>query len=298
MKVYSLLIFLSLSFTNFSFSQDESEKPKKKKIKFQAGLLVGSLFANKYSTTLYDGYGYDQEGKKNNFINSFMYRRIVVEYGGGFGQSDQIAEALGVNPGEWSFDQTDMPQGVKYNPAFVLGLQLSFPVSKKDALLLNVNAIRLSLTGNFSIVITTPPIGPQQPGYQNIQAFEIKGNEQRLTIQTGYRKILGDDDIVNFFVEGGPSINFTKYLGNSLAINNLHIDLGTYYTQSFYTTYRAKYLTGMGLGAFAGLGVDIAANPNWNMQLVYSPSVEKINIGENPKMKLQHTLALRVFYNL
>ena len=291
----SLLACFVLSHS-FCFSQEESSKPEKKKTRFQTGLYLGSNFANKHSASLYDGYGYDVDGNKNNFINSFMYRRIVLEYGSG--QIDQVAIALGVNPGEWKFDQTDMPFSMKYNPSFAAGVNLGYAVSKKDALFLNANVARLNLSGNFTIVITTPPIGPQPPGYQNIKTFGITGTEQRTVLQLGYRRILGDDDIFNFFVEAGPLFNMTQYLGNRATINSLQIDLATYYSQSYYPTYRAKFLRGNSFGGFAGLGLNITASANWTAQILYSPSFEKINIGEDPKPKLQHAAGLRVIYTL
>ncbi|TAL60853.1 MAG: hypothetical protein EPN85_06210 [Bacteroidetes bacterium] len=286
-----------LLFSSCCFSQDD-KKPIKKKSKFQTGIYLGSYFSNKHTSSLYDGYGYDLEGKKNNFPNSFMYRKIVLELGGVSGQTDYVAQALGVSPGEWEFDQTDMPMNVKYNPNFMVGINFSYAISKKDALLLDINASKLTLSGNFTIVITAPPIGPQPPGYQNIQAFAITGSEQRLLFHAGCRRIVGEDEIFNFFVEGGASLNMTKYLRNHAAINSLPIDLGTFYSQPYYPTYRAKYLNGIGMGAFAGLGLNIAANSNWSIQLLYSPSYEKINIGELPKLTLHHSAGMRTFYTL
>ncbi len=297
MKTATTLLFL-LFFSICVFSQEESKKPKKKKSKFQSGLYLGSYFANKYTAGLYDGYGYDADGNKNNFSNSFMFRRIVLELGGLSGQTDYVAQALGVGPGEWSFDQTDMPLNMKYIPAFMVGVNLHYSVTKKDALFLNANACRLILNGNFTIIITTPPIGPQPPGYQNIQTFGIMGGEQRVEFQAGYRRILGEDEVVNVFIEGGPTLNMTKYLRNQAYINSLHIDLVSFYSQTYYPTYRARYLSGMGLGAFAGLGVNIRANTHWTLQLLYSPSFEKINIGEEPKYKFQQGAGLRAFYTL
>jgi hypothetical protein len=54
---------------------------------------------------------------------------------------------------------------------------------------------------------------------------------------------------------------------------------------------------GFGLGAFAGLGVNVNINPKFTLQLLYSPSFEKVNIGTGPKLKLQNGIGLRVYYN-
>ncbi|MEK6616697.1 MAG: hypothetical protein AABZ32_11425 [Bacteroidota bacterium] len=298
---FSLLVFLLFSTNCFSQTEDKSKIKKNKNGKgFHAGFYLGSYFAHKYTAKFYDGYGYDADGKKNDFLNSFMNKRINIDYGGGYGQPDRVALALGVNPGEWIFDQTDMPANMKYNPAFLIGLQMNFGITKKDQLLLNVNASKLMLSGNFTIVVINPLIGPQQPGYQNIKTFSITGGEQRLMFQLGYRRILGDtkESVLNFFIEGGATGNMTKFLRNQVTINNLQIDLSYYYTQSYFPTYRAKYLHGVGIGAFAGFGCNITANPKWNLQLLYSSSFEKINIGEDPRHTLQNAIGVRAFYNL
>ena len=305
-SLISVSLFILLLCNSNCFSQEEEEKrPKKPKSAkgFHVGLFVGYYYANKYTSNLYDGWGYDENGKRNDFTNSFMYRRIVNDYGGGnSGTTDQIAVALGVdptaNPKQWSFDETDMPVKMKYSPALLFGLQMNYGITKKDALVFNLSAVKINLIGSFAMVITNPIIGPQPPGYQNLKYFSITGGEQRLMLQMGYRRILGENDFVNFFIEAGPALNYTKFIKNQITINNLPIDLSFYYTQPYYPTYRASYLRGTGFGAFAGFGINITASPKWTLQFLYNPSYEKINIGQEPKPALQNSFGLRAFYNL
>lgn len=299
---FFLLLSFSLLIVTFTFSQDEEKTPRKNKGAkgFHAGLYLGSLFANKYTAKFYDGYGYDENAAKNNFMNSFMNRRINYDYGGGNGQTDQVAQALGVQHGEWTFDETDMPTKMKYHPAVLVGLQIDYGFTKNDALVVNVNASKLSLGGSFTIVVINPQIGPTQPGYEDIRTFAITGAEQRLMVQLGYRRILGNtnESPLNCFIEAGAALNMTKYVRNQAVINSLPVDLSFYYTQPYYPTYRASYLQGSGVGAFAGFGINLEANAKWTLQLLYSPSMEKINIGEAPKFSLQHSAGIRAFYTL
>lgn len=303
---FHLIVAVGLLLVNIPcFSQsekenDEGNKPginQSSRDKFFTGLYLGSYFANKYTAKFYDGYGYDINGNKNDFFHSFMYRRIVIDYGSTTnGQSDHIAQELNVNPGEWTFDEKDMPVKMKYNPAVIIGLQMCYPLTSKDVLLLNLNTSKLSASGIFTIVKNISQIGPQQPNRDAIQAFSITGAEQRFWLQLGYRRIVGQGDLLNFFIEGGASINTTKYLKNQAMVNNLVIDLSSYYTDPYYTTYKAYYLKGTGLGVFAGFGVNLEANTKWSMQLLYSPSYERINIGANSKFTFHHTIGIRIFY--
>jgi hypothetical protein len=300
MKTVAFIVTFLICVSSFAQQEEESTKPRRHPNGkgFQTGFFLGSLFANKYTAHLYDGYGYNTNGEKNDFLNSFMYQKIVTEYGGGNGQPDQIAQALNVNPGDWAFDKTDMPINMKYNPSFLIGLQARWQMSKKAAVMININAAKLTLNGNFTIQILTPPIGPVQPNFQNFQIFSITGAEQRIVIQAGMQRILGDDEVFGFIVEGGPLMNMVKFSRNQITINNLNIDLMTFYNQYGYEIYKAKNLTGVDFGAFAGLGVDVSTNARWKLQAIYNPSYERIGLGENPRPKIQHAVGVRVYYDM
>lgn len=299
MKIFSILLFFHFSLQSVAQDDDNGRRQRdfKSRKGFHAGFYMGSYFANKYTSALYDGYGYDANGVKNDFINSLMNKRINFDYGGGNGLADQVAVALNVNPGDWSFTQTDMPLKVKYNPSILVGIHMMYGFTQKNALIFNISGTKLNLAGNFTITLNTLPIGPTQPGYQNIKIFSITGAEQRVLFQIGYRRIIGDDDMFNFFIEEGMAVNMAKLVKNQIAINNLPIDLTSYYNNyNIYNGFRAKYLTGVGLGAFAGIGLNLTVNPKCNIQLVYNPSYEKINIGIDPTLKLQHSIGIRIYY--
>src|ERR1035437_1604582 len=134
-----LLLFLNHSIANAQESTEiDTGKPVKTK-GFQFGIYIGAYFANKYTATLYDGYGFDIDGKKNNFVNSFMNNKIIFENGGGYpGTVDQVAQALNVDPGTWVFDESDMPTNMKYAPAFLIGLQTRYSVDGKNSIIMNV----------------------------------------------------------------------------------------------------------------------------------------------------------------
>ncbi|MCE9538111.1 MAG: hypothetical protein K8R85_02705 [Bacteroidetes bacterium] len=207
----------------------EENIPKKG---LRLGLYIGSYFANQYTASIYDGYGFDIDGKKNTWDNSLMNQKINKEYGGrGYpGQPDLIAQELNVNYQEWIFNASDMPLNMRYSPSFSIGLNCIYSVDVKNAILLNVNLAKLNIGGNFTIIT------PQQSGTSQIndriKTFAIKGVEQRMMLQFGYQRIIDDNEKVNFFVEGG------------------------------------------------------------------SPTYERVNIGINPRLKLQNAIGLRAYYNI
>jgi hypothetical protein len=292
-------LFISSFLTQVSLAQenDEGEEggtPLKEK-GLNLGLYLGSYFANNHTANLYDGYGFDVDGKRNSFENSFMYNKIILEYGGGYGQQDQIALALGVQHGEWTFDESDMPINMKYAPAFLLGLQGRYSVDAKNAILLNLNASKLNITGNFTI--TTRPLSNSTQLNDAIKTCAIKGTEQRLFLQIGYQRLLGSNEKVNFLLEGGMHMTLAKFDKNEILVGDLLIDLTSYYYQPGYSAYAVKKPVGIGFGAFAGMGVNVNVSELCKVQLVYNPTYEGISLGPDPKYTFQHSIGIRIFYN-
>ncbi|MDP3557347.1 MAG: hypothetical protein Q8T03_08230 [Bacteroidota bacterium] len=296
------LFFILLFCSSISFSQDNNnsdldEDLPIRKSKFQTGFYIGSYFANKYSASTYNGYGFDVEGTRNSFFNSLMYQKIVNEYGYGRGQYDYIADELGVDQGQWDFTESDMPVNMHYVPAIMVGFNIKVPVDETSAFIFNLNGSKLNIDGNFTITTRKPPLS-NPANNNNIQNFGIRGVEQRLLFQMGFQKQFGEDEKLNFFGEVGLVGTLTKFDKNTIYINRLQIDL-TYYLNQ--TTFAAPGPTrrpvGFGVGAFAGLGANVNINPKFTLQLLYSPSFEKVNIGTGPKLKLQNAIGLRVYYN-
>ena len=279
-------------------NNDGEQEPKPAKSKFLTGLYIGSYFANKYSASTYNGYGFDADGNQNTFINSFMYQKIVNERGGGYGQYDEIAQALGVDQKQWVFSESDMPVNMHYNPAIMVGLNLKLPIERRGAFIFNLNASKINVGGVFTINTIRPPsVNPASN--TNVYTFPITGKEQRLLIQFGFQQIFGDDEKFNFFGEIGVNGTLAKFDQNTIYINGLVIDLTQYVNQTLYPAPPpTRRPIGFGIGAFAGLGVNLDMNKKFTLQLLYTLSHEKVNIGTNPALKLQNGIGLRVYYKL
>jgi hypothetical protein len=305
------IVFFMVAFTlgsrSFAQHNDPSSTPAdadhpspRKKSKVLTGFYVGSFFANKYSASNYNGYGFDIDGNRNTFLNGFMHQKIINEYGGGYGQFDQIAQALNVDQGRWVFSESDMPTNMRYVPAIMVGLNFKIPVMKMSSIIFNVNASKLNVEGNFTINLLRP-LGTVNPGTNpNLLTFPIKGSEQRLNFQLGFQHVFGDpDDPFGFLVEAGFIGTLAKFNTNTIYINNLTIDLTYYVNQTINPAPNpTRRPIGFGIGAFAGLGFNIEMNPKFTLQLLYSPTQEKVNFGTAPTLKLQNGVGLRVYYKI
>ena len=272
---------------------------------FHAGLYVGAFWANKNTAYLYDGYGFDENGQQNTFANSILYNQIVNVYGGAKGGTDFIAQLLNVAHTDWYFNEQGMPFNLKYTTTYLVGLNARYQIHKKASITLNINGSKLVVNGKFNINTTST-----SNGFQNqtkLNQFTITGAEQRLMFQLGYQRIIGNHPKLNLMVEGGLNIIFSKaqknqaYLYNSnpaITQNNITIDLMNVYHQVPYNYYSARYLIGAGIGAFGGIGLHLTINPKYTIQLLYSPSYDRISLGYNPSFKLQHGVGLRIYYNM
>lgn len=304
-RIFKITILFLLIYSNNALSQettsddDDATTHIENKKSFHLGLYTGVYFANKSTANAYDGYGFDFDGNRNNFENSFMYNKIVQEYGGygNPGQPDQIAVALKVDYHTWTFSESDMPVNMRYVPAFLLGLQTHYSVDTKNKIMLNVNAAKLTITGNFTIIVPLQANATQVN--DRIKTFAIKGGEQRLMFQLGYQHLFGNNEKMNFLLEGGMNVTLAKFDKNEILINDLYIDLArSYYQAGAYNAYVIKKPIGTGFGAFAGVGVNLNMSSKWIVQLLYNPSYEGINIVADARLKMQNAIGLRAYYKL
>lgn len=267
---------------------------------FFTGIYVGSYFPNNHSATLYDGYGFDYEENRNSYENSWMYEKIVNQYGNtDEGHPDYIAEALGVQAGQWIFDESDMPVNMRYKTTFLVGFTGRYTLDPRNAILINVNGAILKAAGNFTITSTVQLPGTTQIN-SNIKTCNISGEEQRLHIQTGYQHLFGKSESVNFFAEGGLHATLAIFKKSEIMIEDLYINLYDYYYSSVtgYTFDTAPAPVGLGFGAFAGAGVNFSTQSKWDIQFVYNLLLENVRIGYDQKIKPGQSVGLRAYYNL
>lgn len=284
-----------------NLEDDETERKG-----FFAGIYVGALFADKYSTHLYDGYGFERDGTKiTDFTRSWMYQSLLETYGKlAVGRPDRIAQELNVGPGEYEFNASDMPVNLTYNIAFSFGLHGRYHFDNRNALLFNINFSKLVVNGQFTIEKTnsTPISDPSDPGAINysdkIQTFGIRGEEQRVMLQAGYQRILGKGQLLNPLIELGVDLTFSKFDGNKAEVNSLVMDLEMNYDRFGNLSQEARNLTGVGVGAFGGLGLQLELGGKWTMQLVYDAVFQKIALGNDTKHRFHHNIGLRAIYNI
>jgi hypothetical protein len=310
-----LIVFFLSFFSNVKAQENDVENTDTNTVQrvyktkgFHAGLYVGAFWANRNTAYIYDGYGFDINGQRNTFANSILYNQIVNVYGGANGGVDYIAQLLNVNHSDWNFTEQDMPINLKYTTTYLVGLNTRYQINKKASITLNINGSKLVVNGKFTIRSANSSSGLNNAtsSQSKLNQFTIIGAEQRLMFQLGYQRVIGNNEKLNFMIEGGLNVILSKAQKNQAVLNadvnsgqnNITIDLMNLYNQPPYNYYSAKYLVGGGIGAFGGIGIHLTINPKYTVQLLYNPSYDRISLGYNPKFKLQHGVGLRFYYNL
>jgi len=309
LKLSCLLLFLIARTNGFCGVNGLNNTADKKEDRgFHFGLYVGSFFANQKAATLYNGWGIDPNTGNQyygdaQFSNSLMEQKIL-QYSGQIPGSylpDLITPQLGVpTTGDWIFGPGDMPAIMRYQISFMMGFNSKYNVDKNNAIIFNFNVAILKITGAFTI--ETPNQQPVNSMYPTpYQLFPIIGGEQRFMAQLGYQKVIGKNPKLNPVIEGGLNFNYAQFGKNFIRINTLNIDLTNYYNSNPYSPFIRP--RGAGLGAFAGIGLHLTMSPKWTVQLLWSPSYDKVNFGvyitgDDNKPKFQNAAGLRFYYNL
>lgn len=300
-KKYLLLIFLFIMpGSKFAKAQDETNEESEEVIfkgakGFHFGFFIGAFFPHKGSTAVYDGYGYNANGNRNEFSQSLLNTKIsqLIEY-----NPEQLKRELGITNIDdlKDFNESDMPTNLKYNTSFLFGLAINYGFDKNQSIIANLNFSKLTVTGNFTLETTNFSQG--SPNQINNQQFPVVGKEQRMMIQLGYSRVLGSNEKANLFVEAGLCVNNAKTEKSFVQINSLEVDL-MYFDPNIQgnSNIFVENYNGWGFGGFAGIGLNLTMNPKYTIQFLYNPSYEKVSLGPDPVTSLQHAAGLRAYYN-
>lgn len=294
---FSIVIFLSFSIAMDAQEEEEQIVKPEKSDTIQGiyfGLNLGTYFSNKYTANEYNGLGYNNfTGIKNFDIDqSDLANTLGVNNPSLNPNYNQVMQAIG----GYNFVLEELPNNMRYTVGFLVGLHVSYYFNPSNSILLNVNAIKLTSTDQFTLRLTdlSPTADPSQN--RERQLFAIVGKEQRIQFLLGYQKVLGTPAVVNPYIELGGNMTLVKFDKNEIQINNFITDITTDYDFSSNVATLSRIQTGAGFGGFASLGLQIKLGDRFGLNFGYIASVEKIALGLDQKHKLQNTIMLRAIY--
>ncbi len=267
---------------------------------FVVGLNIGFYQANSNTASIYNGYGFDREGERNTFANSWLNRYLNQSPQ----RRAQIGETMNIGPQEWSFDESDMPNEMTFRPAFMWGAHFRYHLNPDFAFFAEVGGANPVTVGEFTITNNTAAPGQLQA--ERINRFQIRGEEQRLLLTLGMRQVIGRKErerqgkSVGFLplIEFGLNSTFVSFEESFISMPPPigTGDLTVFFTPQGFQTEEARNLTGIGFGAFGGLGGQIFLGGHIMVDLVYRPSFEHVRLGAWDERSFQHQLLVRAVW--
>ncbi|MCA1751003.1 MAG: hypothetical protein ABR572_13130 [Cryomorphaceae bacterium] len=262
---------------------------------FVVGLNIGFYQANSNTASIYNGYGFDRAGARNNFANAWLNQALQ----GNDINRRNTRNAMGFSDDNWSFGEDDMPNEMRYTPSFMWGAHFRYHLNPDFAFFAEVGGTSPTTTGEFTIVNQSAQ--PGQLESQRINRVEIRGEEQRLLLTLGVRRALGREKkerenrstaILPFF-EFGVNSTFVSFEENFINLDLPTRDLTRFFQQQGFQVDEARQLTGVGFGAFGTLGIQIHLGSDIMIDLGYRPSFEHVKLGEWDQRGFQHIAVVR-----
>jgi hypothetical protein len=267
---------------------------------FVIGLNIGFYQANNKTASMYGGYGFDREGVRLTFPQSWLNQAIQ---GNPIFRS-RTSEALGLADGEWQFTESDMPGAMRFSPSFMWGAHARYHFTPDFGMFVEVNGTRPVTVGEFTITTFNATNQPQQQ--QQFRRFGIRGEEQRLIFTLGAHQVLGrkarerrgDGTMLLPFIDFGVNSTFTRFEENYINLGPLvgNIDITQIFQQQGFQVDQARVLTGVGVGAFGGAGAQLHLGQNIMLDLAYIASLEQVKLGEINQRAFQHIIVLRAIW--
>lgn len=270
-----LVLFMHPGTSAMGFGSDDTGSGKA--IRLDYGLNFGAYFANRATANYYNGstpfhIGGNQSKLEYIFTNPF-YEQIIREQIGNYPYN------LPPNP---------YPSLMQYRPNFMVGLFGAVYFSPAFGLIGDFNFARLRAQDSFVLEVIRNPVGLPE---ENIMLLPIWGVEERFDIKVGLQyTFVSDQNNIHPYFEIGANMTNTLVRENSIMVGTrifpMHRQQSDFYFQE------RDY--GVGFGGFVTVGAKMAVNQNYDLRAGYSANMNKVNLGNNDKVLLHHTVFLRL----
>jgi hypothetical protein len=264
-------------------AQDEEEYKG-----FSFGVRLGSYFASRNTADFYNGSGYYQSG-----VNYAGVRAYTIEERLNLTtqQTASINNYFGSSSFKIPYDSS--PTGMRYNPAFSVGLDLRYRTDRFSSWILQFQTAKLVAAERFTVqFLGTPQLINAQ---SDIRLFSITGSEQRFQLALGYRQGWEVNEMVDFFFQPGFTFSGVKVNNNQIHIAGQDLDLflgayNPYQLQSYVPQTRT------GFGAGFGTGFEFELGGGHSFDLTFYTYREKMQLWEYEFVGWNKTLSATFYY--
>lgn len=235
-------------------NDNDEDEPQEDTIRgFSFGLNLGGYFANAATASIYNG-----SGPIKGFLNEASGVRLYsvderIGTTSGFINDIQTINTY-YNSNGYHLPNDSYPTNMRYNPAFYVGLQLKYNFDRYRAVIMNINALNLNATSQFTIQFegTPQPLNAQA----DVRLFTIVGKEQRMNMNLGFRQGWMMGDFSNFYIQLGGSVLASKWKDNFIVVAGNNYNLVTSAPVQGQTQMTAQAQAGLGFGGYAALGIE------------------------------------------
>jgi hypothetical protein len=286
-KYFTLFMMVWLATACYALAQERTSQPDtlpgvsvygdpvERAIRLDYGLNIGAYMADKSTANYYNG-----SGEYTGVGNQGTLERII-------GSSNErnytrIRQDIG-----YDYKIHGLPTAMRYNPAMMVGLFATLHLSKRMAVIVESNFVSLKTQDQFTIELARH----SDIEGDNIERHAISGTEERIDIRIGLKyTFVSETSYIHPFVETGFIATDTKAKSNTARIGNS--------TYNIYFSGTSQYVPerdfGMGIGAYATLGVAMNVSDNFSFDIGFSSHYNKINLGNHDDYGLQHSLFIRI----
>lgn len=249
------------------------------------GMNIGVYRGAPGPSMIYDGFGKD--GTESVDLPDGAAKLWTIKE-----RLSQVATAqpnspiAGILNGPFPWDIYSYPI-MQYRPAMMFGLKVAKFWSPETAVMLSVDAVQLTAEGAWSLV-RVGEVPDQGQGNYATEDYGIEGKENRLNVALGYRTSVYIDEGISWIMElGGMTTaysleeNYLLMTENSAQLQPYRLDLLTQVNNgSNGTLNRANgLLTQWGMGAYVGVGMDVAFQQGGRIELNLRVSRDNVKLG-------------------
>jgi len=273
-----------LMFSNIIIAQnsqyDDNDASQKTFGQWDLGLNFGMHWANKYHAGFYDG---SPENVNNiDFVldNPFRY--------------DEIYNKLNAAD---TFYLAELPQDMRYNAAFQIGIYFRKTFDNYTGLSLQFDYSKLTAADAFTLEVDPQPNIGKEP---DIRIFQIWGVEERINIDILFSKYFKLDNpmFVPFF-ESGININSTIVKENIIKIEDVQYSIVNNYISGGYVpnvqpnTYHVQQ-GGIGWGISAAVGLKMIFNETVSVDPGFRIYYQKIKLEGYEEFRPAFSIFIRL----
>ena len=235
---------------------------------FSIALNLGAYQASKKSGNLYNGSClFDISDDPNGVRCYSIMDRLTLN----INDINYITNFYNIQSFEGPIDMH--PTNMRYQASFLVGVNLMYNFNWANALTVDFNLMRIKAVDQFTLRFIGGEI--QQNAQQDIRLFTITGNEERFSLNAGYRTRFEINKGANWYLDLGGSM-----LGASLERNTVRVAerdyqliLGANNPQQL-IQYQPR--TEIGFGFFGGVGVEFLFDEKYRMDIGFILNRDKL----------------------